>query len=84
MKPVNLGGPTGGLKMALAQVKEDREELRQERDDWRRERVEAMAAQHAIKPWWHASGLQDARHAFMADLEALRPHGVSNMIRPAP
>jgi hypothetical protein len=23
--------------MALAQVKEDREELRQERDDWRRE-----------------------------------------------
>ena len=76
MKPVNLAAQLAAaetelacLKMALAQVKEDREELRQERDDWRRERVEAMAAQHAIKPWWHASGLQDARHAFMADLK---------------
>ena len=31
-----------------------------------------------------ASGPQDARLALMADLEALRPHHRSNMIRPAP
>jgi hypothetical protein len=29
--------------MALAQVKEDREELRQERDDWRREATKLYA-----------------------------------------
>ena len=32
------------LKMALAQVKEDRAELRQERDDWRREAEMLYAA----------------------------------------
>ena len=44
MKPVNLAAQLAAaetelacLKMALAQVKEDREELRQERHDWRRE-----------------------------------------------
>ena len=44
MKPVNLAAQLAAaetelacLKMALAQVKEDRKELRQERDDWRRE-----------------------------------------------
>jgi hypothetical protein len=44
MKPVNLAAQLAAaeteltcLKMALAQGKEDREELRQERDDWRRE-----------------------------------------------
>ena len=29
--------------MALAQIKEDREELRQERDDWRREAAKLYA-----------------------------------------
>jgi hypothetical protein len=44
MKPVNLAAQLAAaetelacLKMALTQVKGDREELRQERDDWRRE-----------------------------------------------
>jgi hypothetical protein len=33
--------------MALAQVKEDRDELRQERDDWRRE-AEMLSAEKLI------------------------------------
>jgi hypothetical protein len=43
MKPVNLAAQLAAveteltcLKMVLAQVREDREELRQERDAWRR------------------------------------------------
>jgi hypothetical protein len=44
MKPVNLVAQLAAaetelacLKMVLAQVKEDRDELRRERDDWHRE-----------------------------------------------
>ena len=50
MKPVNLAAQLAAaetelacLKMALAQAKEDREELRQERDDWRREAAKLYA-----------------------------------------
>jgi hypothetical protein len=50
MKPVNLAAQLAAaetevacLKMVLAQVKEDREELRQERDDWRREATKLYA-----------------------------------------
>jgi hypothetical protein len=49
MKPVNLAAQLAAaetelacLKMAL-KVKEDREELRQERDDWRREAAKRYA-----------------------------------------
>jgi hypothetical protein len=75
MKPVNLAAKAAAetelacLKMALAQVKEDdRDELRQERDDWRRE-AEMLCAEKLIgaklreaaerrfapperRPWW--------------------------------
>jgi septal ring factor EnvC (AmiA/AmiB activator) len=51
MKPANLAAQLAAaetelacLKMALAQVKEDREELRQQRDDWRREAEMLYAA----------------------------------------
>ena len=54
MKPVSLAAQLAAaeteltcLKMALAQVKEDREELRQERDDWRRE-AEVLCAEKLI------------------------------------
>ena len=54
MKPVNLAAQLAAaetelacLKMVLAQVKEDRNELRQERDDWRRE-VEKLYAEKLI------------------------------------
>jgi hypothetical protein len=66
MKPVNLAVQLAAaetelacLKMALSQVKEDREELRQERDDWRRE-VEMLYAAKLI-----AAKLREAdeRHA---------------------
>ena len=74
MKPVNLAAKLAAaetelacLKMALAQVKEDRE-LRQERDDWRRE-AEMLCAEKLFaaklreaderrfapperRPWW--------------------------------
>jgi septal ring factor EnvC (AmiA/AmiB activator) len=50
MKPANLAAQLAAaetelacLKMALAQVKEDREELQQERDDWRREATKLYA-----------------------------------------
>jgi hypothetical protein len=50
MKPVNLAAQLAAaeielacVKMALAQVKEDREELWQERDDWRREAAKLYA-----------------------------------------
>jgi hypothetical protein len=50
MKSVNLAAQLAAaeteltcLKMALAQVKEDREELRQARDDWRREAAKLYA-----------------------------------------
>ena len=50
MKPVSLAAQLAAaeteltcLKMALAQIKEDREELRQERDDWRREAAKLYA-----------------------------------------
>jgi hypothetical protein len=50
MKPVSLAAQLAAaetelacLKMALAQVKEDREELLQERDDWRREAAKLYA-----------------------------------------
>jgi hypothetical protein len=49
-KPVNLAAQLAAaetelacLKMVLAQVKEDREELQQERDDWRREAAKLYA-----------------------------------------
>ena len=75
MKPVNLAAKLAAaetelacLKLALAQVKEDRNELRQERDDWRRE-AEMLCAEKLIaaklrlagerrfapperRPWW--------------------------------
>ena len=51
MKPVNLSVQLAAaetelacLKLALAQVKEDRDELLQERDDWRREATKLYAA----------------------------------------
>jgi hypothetical protein len=51
MKPISLPAQLAAaetelacLKMALAQVKGDREELRQERDDWRREAEKLIAA----------------------------------------
>jgi hypothetical protein len=51
MKPVNLAAQLAAaetelacLKMVLAQVKEDREELRQQRDYWRREAAKLIAA----------------------------------------
>ena len=54
MKPVNLAAQLAAaeteltcLKMALAQVKEDRNELRQARDDWRRE-AEKLYAEKLI------------------------------------
>ena len=50
MKPVSLAAQLAAaetelacLKMALAQVKEDREELWQGRDDWRREAAKRYA-----------------------------------------
>jgi uncharacterized protein (DUF3084 family) len=50
MKPVNLAAQLAAaetelacLKIALGQVKEDREELRQERDAWRREATKLYA-----------------------------------------
>jgi hypothetical protein len=76
MKPVNLSAQLAAaetelacLKMALAQVKEDRDGLRRDRDDWRRE-VEMLCAEMLIagklreaderhvapperRPWWH-------------------------------
>jgi septal ring factor EnvC (AmiA/AmiB activator) len=70
MKPVNLAAQLAAaetelacLKMALAQVKEDREELPQERDDWRREATKLIAeklreaderhvAPPERRPWW--------------------------------
>ena len=54
MKPVNLAAQLAlltelaCLKMALAQVKEDRNELRQARDDWRRE-AEKLCAEKLIE-----------------------------------
>jgi hypothetical protein len=75
MKPVSLAAKLAAaetqlacLMMALAQVKEDRDELRQERDDWRRE-AEMLCAEKLIaaklreadergfapperRPWW--------------------------------
>jgi septal ring factor EnvC (AmiA/AmiB activator) len=57
MKPVNLAAQLAAaetelacLKMALAQVKEDREELRQQRDDWRREATR-LSAEKLIAAW---------------------------------
>jgi hypothetical protein len=54
MKPVNLAAQLAAaetelacLKLALAQVKEDRDELRLERDDWRRE-AEKLCAEMLI------------------------------------
>jgi hypothetical protein len=51
MKPVNLAAKLAAaetelacLKMALAQVKEDREEFRQQRDDWRKHYAEKLIA----------------------------------------
>ena len=69
MRPVNLQAQLAAaetelacLKMALAQVKGDREELRQERDDWRREAEKLIAAKLEVDvthfapperhPWW--------------------------------
>jgi hypothetical protein len=75
MKPVNLAAQLAAaetelacLKMALAQAKEDREELRQERDDWLREAAKLYAekliaaklreaderhvAPPERRPWW--------------------------------
>jgi septal ring factor EnvC (AmiA/AmiB activator) len=75
MKPVNLAAQLAAaetelacLNMALAQVKEDREELRQDRDDWRREAAklnaekliaeklrevdEQLLAPPERRPWW--------------------------------
>jgi hypothetical protein len=50
MRPVNLPAQLAAaetelacLKMALTLVKEDREDLRQERDDWRREAAKRYA-----------------------------------------
>ena len=75
MKPVNLSAQLAAaetelacFKMALAQVKEDRDGLRRDRDDWRRE-VEMLCAEMLIagklreadeghvappecRPWW--------------------------------
>jgi hypothetical protein len=51
MKPVNLAAQLAAaeteltcLRLMLAQVTEAREELRQERDDWRREAAKLYAA----------------------------------------
>jgi septal ring factor EnvC (AmiA/AmiB activator) len=75
MKPVNLAAQLAAaetelacLKMALAQAKEDREELRQELDDWLREAAKLYAekliaaklreaderhvAPPERRPWW--------------------------------
>ena len=71
MKPVNLAAKLAAaetelacLTMALAQVKEDRDKLRQERDDWRRgaEKLIAMKLSEVDEPrfaplerrpsWW--------------------------------
>ena len=75
MKPVNLAAKLAAaetelacLKLALAQVKEDRDELRQQRDDWRKEAAkhcsekliaaklreadERRFAPPERRPWW--------------------------------
>jgi hypothetical protein len=78
MKPVNLAAQLATaetelacIRMVLAHVKLDRDELRQERDDWRRE-AEMLCAEKLIaaklreaderpvasperRPWWRRS-----------------------------
>ena len=72
MKPVNLAAKLAAaetelacLKIALAQVKEDRDELRQGRDDWRRE-AEMLSAEKLI-----AAKLRDADERRFAPAERL-------------